>query len=207
LAEHALGLGGLPANRAPQDRGAAAERGPEHAAVAAALPAGLVDLDERRALDLLLQPRVRGGERLAGALHDRVYPPGRERDAEQLASEFARVRARDAVTHRERDDRRLQPRPERPPRPGGRLGRRHRHALRAADPVQPVLAHPDRDRRQLGELTPRRLGRIETIRLRKLLRTPAAPLGPMLDELVELLGREQSALPALVSVLAAPFAA
>ena len=61
------------------------------------------------ALDLLLQPRMRGGERLAGALHDRVDRPGRELDPEQLTGELGRVTTRDAVTHRERDDRRLQP--------------------------------------------------------------------------------------------------
>ena len=47
---------------------------------------------------------------------------------------------------------------------GGKLGRRQRRALRAADPVQPMLAHPHRDRRQLGDLMPRRLGRVNTVR-------------------------------------------
>jgi len=70
-----------------------------------------------------------------------------------------------------------------------------------------MLAHPDRDRRQLGELTPGRLGRIDTIRLGELVRTRPAPLGPMLDDLVDLLGQEQPAVPAFVSVLPAPLAA
>ncbi len=180
---------------------------PEHAALAAGLPAGLVDVDDRRALDLLLQPRVRGGERLAGALDDRVHRPGRDLDPEQLAGELGRVTARDALTHRERDDRRLQPRPERPPRPGGRLGRGHSRAPRAAHPVQPMLGHPDRDRRQLGDLTPGRLARIDTIRLGELVRTRPAPAGPMLDDLVDLLGRKQPAVLAFVSVPPAPLAA
>ena len=180
---------------------------PEHAALAAGLPAGLVDVDDRGALDLLLQPRMRGGERLAGALDNRVYRPGRQLDPEQLPGELGRVTTRDAVTHRERDDRRLQPGPERPPRPGRRLGHRHCRALRAADPVQPMLGHPDRDRRQLGDLTARRLGRIDTIRIGELVRTRPAPLRPMLDDLVDLLGREQPPVPAFVSVLPAPLAA
>jgi hypothetical protein len=46
-------------------------------------------------------------------LHDRVYRPGRDLDPEQLPRELGRVATRDAVTYRERDDRRLQPRPER----------------------------------------------------------------------------------------------
>src|SRR6266511_3711015 len=207
FAEHGLGFGGVPAGRDPEDRCAAGERAPEHAAVAAGLPAGLVDVDDRRALDLLLQPRVRGGERLAGALDDCVHRPGRDLNPEQLPGELGCVTPRDAVTHRERGDRRLEPRPERPPRPGGRLGRGHSRARRAAHPVQPMLAHPDRDRRQLGDLTPGRPGRVDTIRLGELVRTRPAPVGPMLDDLVDLFGREQPPVPALVSVLPAPLAA
>src|SRR6266511_2968371 len=204
FAEHGLGFGGVPAGRDPEDRCAAGERAPEHAAVAAGLPAGLVDVDDRRALDLLLQPRVRGGERLAGALDDCVHRPGRDPNPEQLPGELGCVTPRDAVTHRERGDRRLEPRPERPPRPGGRLGRGHSRARRAAHPVQPMLAHPDRDRRQLGDLTPGRPGRVDTIRLGELVRTRPAPVGPMLDDLVDLFGREQPPVPTLVSVLPAP---
>jgi hypothetical protein len=73
--------------------------------------------------------------------------------------------------------------------------------------MQPMLGHPDRDRRQLGDLTPRRLGRIDAICLGELVRTRPAPVGPMLDDLVDLLGREQSAVPAFVSVLPTPLAA
>jgi len=73
--------------------------------------------------------------------------------------------------------------------------------------MQPMLGHPDRDRRQLGDLTPRRLGRIDAIRLDELVRARPAPLGPMLDDLVDLLGREQSAVPAFVALLPTPLAA
>jgi hypothetical protein len=73
--------------------------------------------------------------------------------------------------------------------------------------VQLVLGHFDRDRRQLGDLTPGRLGRIDTIGLGELVPARPAPLGPVLAELVHLLEREQSAVPAFVSVLPAPLAA
>jgi hypothetical protein len=66
-----------------------------------------------------------------------------------------------------------------------------------------MLGHPDCDRRQLGDLTPGKLGRIDTIRLCELVRARPAPVGPMLDDLVDLLGREQSAVPAFVPVLPA----
>lgn len=84
----------MPAGRDPEHRCSAGERAPEHAAVAAGLPAGLVDVDDRRALDLLLQPRVRGGERLAGALDDRIHRPGRDLDPEQLPGELGRITTR-----------------------------------------------------------------------------------------------------------------
>jgi hypothetical protein len=70
-----------------------------------------------------------------------------------------------------------------------------------------MLGHPDRDWRQLGDLTPGRLGRIDTIRPGEFVRARPAPVGPVLDDLVDLLGRQQSAVLAFVSVLPAPFAA
>ena len=57
--------------------------------------------------------------------------------------------------------------------------------------MQAVLSHLDRDRRQLGQLTPSRLGRIDTIRLGELMRARPTPLRPMLDDLVDLLGWNQ----------------
>ena len=73
--------------------------------------------------------------------------------------------------------------------------------------MQSMLSHPDRDRRQLGDLTPRRRAHIDAIHLGELTRTRAATLRPMLDDLVDLLGREQPAVPAFVSMLPAPLAA
>jgi len=73
--------------------------------------------------------------------------------------------------------------------------------------VQSVLSHRDRDRRQLGHLTPRRLGRIDTIRLGELMRTRPAPLRPMLDELVDPLRQKQPPIPALMPMLPTPLTA
>ena len=141
-----------------------------------------------------------GGERLAGALDDRVHRPGRDLDPEQLPGELGRVTTRHAVAHRERDDRCLEQRPERQPRLGGRLGRGHGRALRAAHPVQPMLAHPYRDRRQLRQLMPRRLLHVDEFARAELALTRSAAIGPMLDDLIHELGRKQlERLPDLVS--------
>jgi hypothetical protein len=77
LAEQRPGLEGVAAGRDPEDRGPAAQGAPERAAAAGGLPAGLVDVDHRGRLDLLLEPGVRAGERLPGPLDDRVHRPGR----------------------------------------------------------------------------------------------------------------------------------
>ena len=70
-----------------------------------------------------------------------------------------------------------------------------------------MLGHRDRDRRQLGDLAPRRLSRIDTIRLSELACTRPAPLRPMLDDLVDPIERQQSTVPAFVSVLPTPITA
>ena len=76
FAEHALRLGCVPAGRDPEDRRSTSERAPQHPAIAARLPPGLVDVDDRGLSDLLLKASVGGGERFTGALHDRVHGPG-----------------------------------------------------------------------------------------------------------------------------------
>jgi hypothetical protein len=139
----------------PEDRAAGAQGAPQRPVAAGGLPAGLVDVDHRRRLDLLLEPGVWRGERLAGPLDDRVDRPGRQLDPEQLAGELGRVAAGDTVSHRERHDRGLQPWPERRPwHLAGKLGPGRGGALGAADSVQPVLGHAHRGRRQLSDLVP-----------------------------------------------------
>jgi hypothetical protein len=68
------------AGRDPKHRRLARQRAPQRPASAGGLPAGLVDVDDRGCFDLLLEPGVRRGERLTGALDDRVDRPGRELD-------------------------------------------------------------------------------------------------------------------------------
>jgi hypothetical protein len=122
--------------RDPEDGGPAGQRTPEGSVAAGGLPAGLVDVDGRGCLDPLLELRVGAGERVAGALDDRVDRPGRQLDPEQLLGELGRVTARDAVSDRERDDGGLQPRPERRPRHlAGKLGPGRGGAVGAADGV------------------------------------------------------------------------
>src|SRR6266540_18731 len=70
-----------------------------------------------------------------------------------------------------------------------------------------MLAHSDRDRRQLGYLTPRRLGDIDTLGFGEHVRARPAAVGPMLDDLVDLLGRKQPPVPGLMPVLPAPLPA
>jgi len=134
----------------------------------------------------LLEPGVRAGERLSGPPDDRVDRAGRELHPEQLPRELGHIAARDTVTDGEGYDRGLQPRPERRARHTGRkLGPRFGGADRAAQPVQAVLADPHRDRRQLRDLVPPRLCRVDALQHTEQARARAAPLRPMLDDLVD----------------------
>src|SRR6266498_3247739 len=148
----------------PEHRGLARQRAPERPASAGGLPAGLVDVDDRRCFDLLLEPGVRRRERLTRALDDRVDRPARQLDPEQLTRELGRVAAGDTVPDRKRHDRSLQPWPKRRPRQlAGKLGARLGRAAGTADTVQPMLAHPDGGRRQLRELVSPRLRDIDAL--------------------------------------------
>jgi hypothetical protein len=156
----------LAAGRDPEHRRRAGQGAPQRPVAAGGLPSGLVDVDDRGRLDALLELRVRAGERLPGPLDDRVDRSGRDLDSEQLPGELGRVAAGDTVPDRERHDRCLQPRPERRPwQLAGKLGTCAGGALRAAHTVQPMLGHADRDRRQLRDLVPPRLSRIDALRL------------------------------------------
>ena len=67
-----------------------------------------------------------------------------------------------------------------------------------------MLAEDDRDRRQLRDLVPPRLRNLDQIRIREHVRAGPATHRPMVDDLVNLLGREQPPVPALVAGLPAP---
>src|SRR5919108_1124999 len=208
LAEQCPGLEGVAAGGDPEHGRLTGQGAPERPAGAGGLPARLVDVDDRRRLDLLLEPRVGRGERLAGRVDDRVDRAGRQLEPEQLPGQLARVAARDTVSDRERHHRRLQPGPERRAwHLVGKLGPGRAGALGAADSVQPVLGHTHRDRRQLRDLLPPRLHRVNAASRVEHVRAHAAPLGPMLDALVDLRGRKQPPVPALVPGLASPLAA
>jgi hypothetical protein len=57
--------------------------------------------------------------------------------------------------------------------------------------VQPVLADAHRDRQQLGELMAPRFRSVNPVCLSERVRTRAAALRPMLDDLVDPFGRKQ----------------
>ena len=156
-------------------------------------------------LDLLLEPGVRRGERLTGALDDRVDRPGRELDPEQLAGELGRVTAGDAVADRERDDRRLQAAARTPTADAAGSSA----VVRAAHSGQQTrcsrcsvtltaIGGSSATWRRHGSAASTRSGSANTCA------HDAAALGPMLDDLVDLLGRKQPPVPALVPGLAAP---
>jgi hypothetical protein len=199
LPEQRPGLEAVAAGRDPEDRALAGQGAPQRAAGAGGLPAGLVDVDDRRSLELLLEPGVGRGERLPGPLDDRIDRPGRQLDPEQLPGELGRVPAGDAVSDRERHHRGLQPGPERRPRQLARkLGPCAGGAAGAAHPVQPLLAHAHRDQRQLGDLMPPRPRGVDQLPLAEHARAGLAAVGPVLDHLIHLLGRKQRPVPALV---------
>jgi hypothetical protein len=168
-----------------KDRGAAGEHAPERAPAAAQPPAGLVDVEGRGGADVPEQILVGFVERLSGVLHDGVDRARGDRGSEELSDELDRVAAGDAVAHREGGDRRLQARAEGAPGHGGRQrGARHGAALRAAQTLEAVLAHRDRDRGQLHDLMAGGLAHGATLRLAEAVAAGAA-LGPALDELIE----------------------
>jgi hypothetical protein len=191
--------------RDPKHRDLTRQRAPQRPASAGGLPAGLVDVDDRGCFDLLLEPGVRRGERLTGAPDDRVDRPGRELDPEQLTGELGRVTAGDTVPHGERHDRGPKPRPERRAgHAGGKLGPGLGSALEATHTVQAMLGHPHRHRRQLGVLVARRFCSVNPFSLTEEVRARPAALRPMLDDLVDTLGRKQPTVSALMPKLTAP---
>ena len=66
-----------------------------------------------------------------------------------------------------------------------------------------MLGHSDRDRRQLRQLTPRRPGGIDVLAFAERARARPAAVRPMLDDLLDLLGRKQPPVPALMPLLPA----
>src|SRR5438128_8951375 len=67
-----------------------------------------------------------------------------------------------------------------------------------------MLGDPDSDRRQLGDVVPPRFRGVNALQLAEHVRAHLAALWPMLDDLVDLLGRKQPPVLALMPGLAAP---
>ncbi len=119
------------------------------------------------------------------APQDRVDRPGGEPGAEQLPAELDRVAARDAVADRQRCDGRFEPRTERARAHRSRqLGARGGPAVRAAQAMEPMLAHPHRDLGQLADLMASRQADRLALVLREAMPAAAAS-GPAIDHLVD----------------------
>src|SRR5450756_467228 len=179
----------------------------KRALAAAQAPAGLVDVDGRGGADLVCKLSVGLCERLARVLHDGVDRARRERGAKQLAQELCGIAPGDAVSDGEGGDRRLEARAEGSRRhPGRQLGARGGAAVRAAQPLQPMLAEDDRGRRQLRDLMAR--GLPDRLALRRAEHmTAAATTRPVLDDLIDAFKRKQETARALVAGLATPLSA
>ena len=76
-------------------------------------PGDSTDVHRRLVQDPVLQVQMRAGERLRGALADRVNRAGRQLHPEQVPGELGDPAPGDTVTGGQRHDRGLQPRPER----------------------------------------------------------------------------------------------
>lgn len=204
LAEERLGLALVPVGRDPEERRPLGQRAPKRAPLSRRAPAGFVHVHGGSGADLLVQSGVGRCERFAGALDDGVDRAGRELHPEQLVHEFHGVAAGDAVADGDRRDGRLQAGAEgRAGDAGGKLGPRAGGAGGAAQAVEAVLAHRDRDRRQLGNLVALHGGRVHPLVLPEDMRAGLAALRPVLDDLIDALERKQRPVPAFVPGLAA----
>ncbi len=149
------------------------------------------------------QALVRLGQRLPRALHDRVDSAGRDASAKQLPHELRRVAAGDPVSDRQGRDGGLQSRPESAARNVGRdLRAGAAAAVGAAQTVEPVLAHNDRERRQPRHLVARRPRHGLALHLAEKV-AAAAALRPVIDHHVDRLERRQRAAAAQVAGLGA----
>ena len=187
----------------PQDGVAFGEGAPERAPAARESPAGFVHVQVPSRAHTLKEVFVGVGERVAGALQDRLDAARADPSAEQLLAELDDIATRDPVAHRERRDRGLQPRPE---RALGDLGGQHPAALgvtgRAAHPLALVLDHDRRDHRQLLNLMTRRHAERDQVGFAEHVPT-LARLGPVLDDLIHRRRWQQLTPATLVAGLAA----
>src|SRR5450756_2517621 len=158
LAEQRLGLAAVATLGDAEERLLPAEHAPERAPLPGGAPAGLLDVDGRGGADLAEQVLVGLAGRRGRALQDRLDRASGDAGSEQLTHKLDRVTARDAVSHRQRDEGSAKTRTK---GAGGRLGRqlgaRRGAAGRAAQPLQPLLGEEHGGRRQLRDLMARGL--------------------------------------------------
>jgi hypothetical protein len=150
---------------------------------------------------------MRLGKGLRGPGDDRVDRARADPGTEQLFAELDSIAARDAVAHRDRRHRRLQPRTE--ATAGNIHGQRCAHpsaAVRTAHSLAAVLAHPDVDRWQLFNLMARRLADRNPLVLAENMSATAARR-PVLDDLIDSPRRRQRTAVTLVTVLSTALAA
>ena len=153
-------------------------------------PRGLVDVRRGRPADICPQLlgrdfQVGGGMPLRSADH-----PGGDRQAEQVGGQLADRALAQAIGPGQDAEDRPEPWPE---RPGGHARRQLRTgggaASWAGQAMEPVLVDHRADRRQLGDLMPERLGVVPG----QGVAAPAASGRLALDDLAQLLGRDQGA--------------
>jgi hypothetical protein len=175
-----------------KERRARGHRGPQRARIAGSPPAGLVDVHRVLGEHPVAQAGVRVGERVAGALADRVDRAGREPDPEHIRRQLAGSAARDPVPRRQRHDRRLQRRAERRlANPERQLGDRLGLALRATQPLRAMLDHDHADRRQLKDLMTTEPATAPALILAELTAAATTGVRVVIDDLIDLvLGRK-----------------
>ena len=79
-----------------EERRARGGRGPQRATIAIGAPAGLIDMHRALVKNPVLQLQMRAGERVGGALADRIHAAGRERapNRSRASSEIPRRETR-----------------------------------------------------------------------------------------------------------------
>ena len=140
----------------------------------------------------------------AACRSSRADHPGGDRQAEQVEGQLADRPLAQAVGPGQDAEDRPQPGAERPGGHARRQGRTGRGAAAGAgQAMEPVLVHHGPDRRHLGDLMPDRLGVVAG----EGVAAPAALRRLALDDLAELLGRDQGAGMAMMAGLPAPLLA
>jgi hypothetical protein len=179
------------------------EDAPQRAALPGSPPPRLVHMHRPTGAQPIQQVRAWLGERIGDTAQDRVDRARADPRPEQLLAELDDVATRDAVAHRQRRDRGLEPRPEHAPGDLPReLGAPPAPAARAAHALAAMLRDRDRDHRQLLELVAHRLARRDQLTSGEHM-TALAASGPLVDAVVARPRRQQRTPLALMPRLAA----